>query len=67
MADVPEIDATFLDTVDVIANPVGARGLAEPPMIPVAAAIGNAVADALGVPVNDLPITPWRVLTVLSR
>jgi xanthine dehydrogenase YagR molybdenum-binding subunit len=66
MADVPAIDAICLDTVDVIANPVGARGLAEPPMIPVAAAIGNAVADALGVPINDLPITPWRVIAALS-
>jgi xanthine dehydrogenase YagR molybdenum-binding subunit len=62
MADIPEIDASFLPTVDTVANPVGARGLAEPPIIPTAPAIANAVRDALGVPVNDLPLTPWRVL-----
>jgi xanthine dehydrogenase YagR molybdenum-binding subunit len=66
MADVPEIDASCLDAVDTTANPVGARGLAEPPLIPTAPAIANAVADALGVPVNDLPLTPWRVLRALQ-
>ena len=67
MADVPEIDATCLDTVDTVANPVGARGLAEPPIIPTAPAIANAVADALGVAVNDLPLAPWRVLHAIQE
>jgi xanthine dehydrogenase YagR molybdenum-binding subunit len=66
MADMPEIDATCLDTVDTVANPVGARGLAEPPIIPTAPAIANAVADAIGAPVNHLPLTPWRVLGAMS-
>jgi CO/xanthine dehydrogenase Mo-binding subunit len=66
MADIPEIDATCLDTVDTVANPVGARGLAEPPIIPTAPAIANAVVDALGVALNDLPLTPWRVLAALE-
>lgn len=67
MADIPGIDATCLDAVDTVANPVGARGLAEPPIIPTAPAIANAVVDALGgVPVNDLPLTPWRVLAALE-
>ncbi|MBC7893800.1 MAG: molybdopterin-dependent oxidoreductase, partial [Cytophagaceae bacterium] len=61
-ADVPVIDAFCIDAVDVTANHVGARGLAEPPMIPTAAAIANAVADALGAEVNELPLAPWRVL-----
>ncbi|HEX6313858.1 MAG TPA: xanthine dehydrogenase family protein molybdopterin-binding subunit, partial [Gemmatimonadaceae bacterium] len=65
MADVPAIDAVCLDAVDTVANPVGARGLAEPPIIPTAPAVANAVSNALGVPVNDLPITPWRVLDAL--
>ena len=67
MADMPEIDASCLDTVDTVANPVGARGLAEPPIIPTAPAIANAVADALGVPVNEIPLTPWRVLAALQE
>ena len=66
MADMPEIDATCLDVVDTVANPVGARGLAEPPVIPTAPAIANAVGDALGVAVNDLPLSPWRVLGALG-
>jgi len=46
----------------VTANHTGARGLAEPPIIPTAPAIANAVANALGVEVLELPLTPWRVL-----
>ena len=66
MADIPEIDASCLDTVDTVANPIGARGLAEPPVIPTAPAIANAVVDALGVSVNEIPLTPWRVLGALG-
>ena len=66
MSDVPAIDASCLDVVDTVANPVGARGLAEAPIIPTAPAIANAVADALGVQLNDLPLTPWRVLGAIA-
>jgi xanthine dehydrogenase YagR molybdenum-binding subunit len=66
MADIPEIDASCLDTVDTVANPVGARGLAEPPIIPTAPAIANAVADAIQVPLRELPLTPWRILDALG-
>jgi xanthine dehydrogenase YagR molybdenum-binding subunit len=67
MADVPEIDASFVDAVDVEANSVGSKGLGEPPIIPPAAAIANAVADALGVRIYDLPMTPDRILGVLKE
>ena len=67
MADMPVIDATCLDVVDTVANPVGARGLAEPPVIPTAPAIANAVRDALGVAINALPLSPWRILDVLEQ
>ena len=66
MADIPVIDATCLDAVDTVANPVGARGLAEPPLIPAAPAIANAVANALGVSLHEIPLTPWRVLSALD-
>ena len=66
MADVPRIEAWCIDAVDVRANHVGARGLAEPPVIPTAPAIANAVADALGVDFTEIPLTPWRVLTALG-
>jgi xanthine dehydrogenase YagR molybdenum-binding subunit len=67
MADIPAIDASFLDGADPAANHVGARGIAEPPIIPTAPAIAAAVADALGVEVCALPLTPWRVLGALAE
>lgn len=45
---------------------VGAGGLGEPPSVASAAAIGNAVFHALGVPVRHLPITPDKVLAALA-
>jgi xanthine dehydrogenase YagR molybdenum-binding subunit len=65
MADTPSIDVVFVDAADVTANHIGAKGLAEPPIIPTAPAIANAVADALGVEPWEIPLTPWRVLELL--
>jgi xanthine dehydrogenase YagR molybdenum-binding subunit len=66
LADLPEITARFLDGADPAANHVGVRGIAEPAIIPTAPAIAGAVADALGVEVLELPMTPWRVLAALT-
>jgi len=66
MADVPAIDASFLPGADPAANHIGARGIAEPPIIPTAPAIAAAVADALGVELCALPLTPWRVLGAIA-
>ena len=46
-------------------GPYGARGVAEPPIVPVAAVIGNAIADAIGKPVNNIPFTPADILDAL--
>ena len=67
IADIPVIDAFFVESSDVVANHTGARGLAEAPIIPTAPAIANAVADALGVEVTEIPLTPWRVLNAVNR
>lgn len=67
MADIPVIEGVFLDGADTKANHVGARGIAEPAIVPTAPAIAGAVADALGVELLELPITPWRVLAALKR
>jgi xanthine dehydrogenase YagR molybdenum-binding subunit len=67
LADAPLIEAVLLDGADPIANHTGARGLAEPPIIPTAPAIANAVSNALGVEIDALPITPWRVLEAIRR
>jgi CO/xanthine dehydrogenase Mo-binding subunit len=66
IADLPAIDALFVSGADTVANHIGAKGLAEPPIIGAAPAIANAVADALGVQVSELPLTPWRVLAALG-
>jgi len=60
--DVPRIVVRFVDVPDTAANSTGAKGLGEPPIIPTAAAIANAVANALGVRIRTLPLTPGRVL-----
>lgn len=60
--EVPEIDAVLLDMPER-----GVIGLGEPPIIPTAAAIANAVANALGVRIPQLPITPDKVLTALGK
>jgi len=48
-----------------VANHIGAKGLAEPPIIGTAPAIANAVAHAIGADVTAIPLTPWRVLALL--
>jgi CO/xanthine dehydrogenase Mo-binding subunit len=67
IGDVPRIDAFFVDAPDPVANHTGAKGLAEPPIIGTAPAIANAVANALGVDVSEIPLTPWRVLALGRR
>jgi xanthine dehydrogenase YagR molybdenum-binding subunit len=66
LADIPEIDVAFVDVADTEANSVGSKGLGEPPIIPIAAAIANAVYDAVGVRMTDLPMIPARLLPRLS-
>jgi xanthine dehydrogenase YagR molybdenum-binding subunit len=61
-ADVPALNATFLPADDTIANPLGVKGLGELVMIGVAPAIANAVFNATGQRITELPITPERLL-----
>lgn len=55
-ADVPELDAAFIDTEDPLADPIGVKGLGEITIVGVPAAIGNAVFNATGKRLTDLPI-----------
>jgi xanthine dehydrogenase YagR molybdenum-binding subunit len=64
--DVPKITVRFIDDPDTRANNIGAKGLGEPPIIPLPAAVANAVANAIGVRVRTAPITRQRVLDALS-
>jgi len=61
-ADIPVIRTYLLNQPER-----GVIGLGEPVTIPTAAAIANAVANALGVRVNSLPITPPKVLAALGK
>ncbi|GIX06360.1 MAG: xanthine dehydrogenase [Candidatus Poribacteria bacterium] len=63
-ADMPEIVPIVWMEPESLAR--GVIGMGEPPVIPVAAAIGNAVRNAIGVRVNSLPITPRKVLAALG-
>lgn len=63
--DMPEILITLIETVDE-AGPYGAKGLGEAGTIPVSAAVANAVKDAVGVRMTELPMTPERVYRALG-
>src|SRR6185503_12715306 len=62
--DCPIIDAEIFDVSDGY-DSTGAVGLGEPPTVPTAAAIANAIYDAIGVRIRELPITPDRILRAL--
>ncbi len=64
--DLPELDISFVETHDP-AGPYGAKGIGESPLIPVAPAIANAVHNATGVRITELPLTPERVLRKLQE
>ncbi|MHB8733577.1 MAG: xanthine dehydrogenase family protein molybdopterin-binding subunit [bacterium] len=63
---VPPIDVRLIET-PLDFTPFGARVVGEPPVVPVAAAIANAVCDAVGARVSALPITPAAVLAARLR
>ena len=67
IADVPEIVAEFVDVPDEHLTNLGSKGLGEPPIIPTAAAIANAIRDATGADVHSLPITREELLRALRE
>lgn len=56
----------FIETPQ-LDGPFGARGVGEHPMISIPSAIGNAIFDAVGVQVHELPLTPERVYMAIKR
>ena len=62
----PEIETIFVEMDDPIA-PFGAKALGEPPSVPVAAAVINAVYDAVGVRFTEIPLTADKVLEGLAK
>ena len=65
IADVPEIVCDLIDEPDAHLTNLGSKGLGEPPIVPTAAAIGNAIRDATGADVTSLPITREEILRAL--
>jgi xanthine dehydrogenase YagR molybdenum-binding subunit len=67
IADVPEIITELVDIPDEHLTSLGSKGLGEPPIIPTAAAIANAIRDATGADVRSLPITREEMLRALKE
>jgi xanthine dehydrogenase YagR molybdenum-binding subunit len=67
IADVPEIVTDLVDVPDPHLTNLGAKGLGEPPIIPTAAAIANAIRDATGADVRSLPISREEMLRALRE
>ena len=64
--DVVPIEAPVFETYDED-GPYGAKGIGEPGCVPTAPAVANAVYDAIGVRIKDLPITPEKVLAGIRK
>ena len=67
IADVPEIVTDLIDVPDEHLTNLGAKGLGEPPIIPTAAAIANAIRDATGAEIRSMPITREEMLRALAE
>jgi xanthine dehydrogenase YagR molybdenum-binding subunit len=61
-ADVPHIEAVFVNKPDPVLNPMGAKGMGEIALIGFAAAVANAVYHATGKRIRELPITPDKLI-----
>lgn len=66
IVDFPPIDVLFPAGPDPL-GPHGAKALGEPPVVPVLAAVANAVANATGVWLDEAPFTPKRVLQAIHE
>ena len=62
MSDIPKIDVRLMDQPER-----GVIGIGEPPTVSTAAAIANAVRNAIGVTVRSLPLTPAKILQTLAQ
>jgi xanthine dehydrogenase YagR molybdenum-binding subunit len=67
IADVPEIVSELIDAPDAHLTNLGSKGLGEPPIVPTAAAIANAIRDATGANIRELPISRAEMLRALRE
>jgi 4-hydroxybenzoyl-CoA reductase subunit alpha len=64
--DMPEVDTVLVEDPDPNC-PFGAKEAGQGPLLPVMPAVANAIYDAVGVRIDELPITPDKVLAALER
>ena len=63
--DISAVETIIVEDPEPL-GPWGAKGIGEPAIIPTAAAIANAVSNAIGIPINKIPITPEKILDLLK-
>ncbi|MCA1724150.1 MAG: molybdopterin-dependent oxidoreductase, partial [Thermomicrobia bacterium] len=65
MDAVPPIETIILE-IPAPVGPFGGKGIGEPPVVPGAAAIANAIADAIGVRIYEIPMTPEKIVRAVQ-
>jgi CO/xanthine dehydrogenase Mo-binding subunit len=65
--DIPEMEMYVLEIPEPFGAPLGAKGIAEAPIIPTAPAIRNAIFDAIGIPLYELPMSAERILAAVDE
>jgi CO/xanthine dehydrogenase Mo-binding subunit len=60
-ADAPAVSIAWIETPSPNAGPKGSKGIGEPPSVPTAGAVANAIAKVVNARVRQLPMTPERV------
>jgi CO/xanthine dehydrogenase Mo-binding subunit len=65
-ADMPQIEPILVEPVDPD-GPFGGKGMAEAALVPIAPAVANAIYNAVGVRIKELPITPEKILKALKN
>ena len=64
--DMPEVEVALIEEPDPNC-PYGAKEVGQGPLLPVMPALANAIYDAVGVRIDEIPITPDKVLKALER
>ena len=64
--DMPEVDTELIEIPDP-AGPFGAKEVGQGPLLPIMPAVANAVYDAVGVRIDEVPITPEKIVKALEE